>query len=172
MTMDNVERREKIAKVIKNSLTPISGNRLSEMFNVSRQIIVQDIALLRAEGLDIIATARGYICTVTKTQGIIRTIAVQHDVNSIEDELKIIIESGGNVIDIIVEHPIYGEIKGNLMIRSMYELDLFLNDFENKKAEPLSTVTNGIHLHTLEVPSQKIFIRIKEELREKKILLY
>lgn len=169
--MSNTKRRSDILEVIKNSKKPISGGRLSELFNVSRQIVVQDIALLRAEGFDIIATTRGYIYQTDKPRGLIKTIAVKHDASGMNDELKIITSFGATILDIIVEHPVYGELRSNLMLNSVLDLELFLKNFEDNNAELLSVVTNGVHLHSIEVPNEQIYSAIRIELQKRNILL-
>lgn len=169
--MGNIERRKEIAKIVKNFKSPISGNKLADEFQVSRQVIVQDIAILRAEGENIISTSRGYMYPNFHNKNLIKTIAVRHNLDRIEEELKIIIELGGEVIDIIVEHPIYGEISGNLMLKSMYDLEEFLKDFKEKEALPLSKITSGIHLHTIEVPNEFIYNKILNKLKIKKLIL-
>ncbi|MFZ7121282.1 MAG: transcription repressor NadR [Eubacteriaceae bacterium] len=169
--MGNIERRKEIVKTVKNFKSPISGNKLADKFQVSRQIIVQDIAILRAEGENIISTSQGYMYPNYQNKNLIKTIAVKHNLDRIDEELKIIIELGGKVIDIIVEHPIYGEITGNLMLGSMYDIKEFLKDFREKEALPLSKITSGIHLHTIEVPNEFIYDKILNRLKSKKLIL-
>ena len=51
--MDGNKRRQAIIDILKNSLQPVSGTYLAKTLQVSRQVIVQDIALLRAGDYDI-----------------------------------------------------------------------------------------------------------------------
>ena len=53
-SMTGSDRRQEILKNIKESDRPVSGSKLAKDYDVSRQVIVQDIALLRASGYDII----------------------------------------------------------------------------------------------------------------------
>lgn len=167
------ERREEILKTLSRSKKPIKGTDLSQIFDVSRQVIVQDIALLRARGENILATPQGYIIPhIYGDNKITKTIVCNHEgYDQIEDELKTIIDMGGKAVDVIVEHPIYGEIKSPLEISSRLELQQFMKSLKQTKAEPLSSLTGGIHIHTIEVEDEESFKKIKEILMEKKYLI-
>nr|WP_268233517.1 3H domain-containing protein [Tissierella pigra] len=103
---------------------------------------------------------------------LIKTIVCNHKNNEeLEDELRTIVDLGGKVIDVIVEHPLYGEIKSQLQIGSRHDLMLFMDNLKTTKAEPLSSLTDGVHLHTIEVNSEEIFHKIKEALSKKKYLI-
>jgi len=171
--MDSDQRREAILEVLKRTDRPIKGTEFAKMFNVSRQVIVQDIAILRARGEEIFATPQGYM-TLTKgsKERIFKTIMCKHKgYTEIEDELKTIIDLGGKVIDVIVDHPIYSEIKIPLMLSSRAEIDEFVKNLERENAEPLSSLTEGVHIHTIEVPNLKIYERILIELETKGYLI-
>lgn len=171
--MDASLRRKEILKELQTSSEPVKGTDLSEKFGVSRQVIVQDIALLRAKGENILATPQGYL--VPEAYGkskLIKTIACIHKNNEeLEDELKIIVDLGGKILDVIVDHPLYGEIKSQLQIASRHDLDLFMDNLNKTKAEPLSSLTSGLHLHTIEVENENLFEKIKNALLEKNYLI-
>lgn len=171
--MDSEQRREAIIQVLKSKDQPIKGTEFSKMFNVSRQVIVQDIAILRAKGEEIFATAQGYMIVSKATkEKVLKPIMCKHKgYEEIEDELKTIIDLGGKVIDVIVDHPIYNEIKIPLMLTSRAEIDEFVNSLNREKAEPLSSLTEGVHIHTIEVPNIKIYERILIELERKGYLI-
>lgn len=171
--MESNERREKILKLLKENNDPIKGTTLAKEFNVSRQVIVQDVAILRAGGEDIIATPQGYfIPSLYKNNTIIKIIACHHSTyDDIEEELKTIVDLGGKIIDVIVEHPLYGEIKSQIQVSSREDLKVFMENIKELKAEPLSSLTEGIHLHTIEVSNEETYERIREELRKKNILI-
>ncbi|NLY67169.1 MAG: transcription repressor NadR [Tissierellia bacterium] len=171
--MEAWERRERILELLKNSKEPITGAELSKKYNVTRQVIVQDIALLRARGEDILATPQGYLIPQVKMKDtLIKKIVCKHnEYDEIEDELKTIVDLGGKIIDVIVDHPLYGEITGNLDISSRLDVDRFMDKLKITKAEPLSTLTEGVHIHTIEVENEKIFQLIKETLKEKGYLI-
>ena len=171
--MEAWERRDRILKKLKSLKKPIKGTELSRIFGVSRQVIVQDIALLRARGENILATPQGYIIPhIYGEDKIIKKIVCNHKgYDEIEDELKTIVDMGGKVIDVIVEHPLYGEIKSCLEISSRLELQQFMDNLKRFNAEPLSSLTDGIHIHTIEIDNEENFKRIKETLIEKKYLI-
>ena len=166
--MHSDERRKAIADVLRAAEAPISASALAEKFSVSRQIIVGDIALLRSSGEEILATPRGYV-TPKEARGIVRRVAVKHMPQEMEAELNTIVDNGCTVIDVTVEHPVYGQLTGPLQIASRYEVGQFIERCRN--AEPLSRLTDGIHLHTLLCPDEAAFERTKSELRALGILL-
>lgn len=168
--MSSIERRKLIEDMIQNSDIPLKGQNIAKKLGVTRQIIVKDIAILRAEGKNIIATPDGYFMPFIQKSGIKKVIAVSHNQKEIEDELNIIVKFGGIVDDVIVEHPIYGEIKGNLMIRNMYDIQKFISKLNNN-LQPLLILTDGIHLHTIEAEDEKHLDMILNELKNKGFLI-
>ena len=168
--MSSIKRREEIINMLIESNKAIKGTELASLFGVTRQIIVKDIAILRAEGNTIIATPDGYIYN-KNTNKVKSIIAVNHNQNEIIDELKIVVKYGGVIEDVIIEHPLYGEIRGNLMIKNLNDLNKFEIEFENKSIKPLSNLTNGIHLHTIVADDEENIKLIKRELKEKGLLL-
>lgn len=171
--MISSERRNAILDLLKREGICIKGVELAKAFGVSRQVIVQDIALLRASGADIIATPGGYFVAAGKLDPSVRkTIVTKHvGADAMEDELLTIVDNGGKVVDVIVEHPVYGEIRGNLMISTRYDVEQFMRKIREDNAEPLSRLTEGVHLHTLEVPDEETYRRILEKLESKKYLI-
>jgi uncharacterized protein len=166
------KRRSEIFLKLSEINKPIKGTKLAEIFQVSRQVIVQDIAILRAQGAEIIATPNGYIIYKRNNEGIIKTIVSKHqDYDAIEDELQIMVDYGAKILDVIVEHPLYGEIKGMLDIRCKEDVEEFMKKIKHVKAEPLSSLTEGVHIHTIEVPSEKSYEKIKEALIQKGYLI-
>ena len=163
-----MDRKQAIIEEIQKSDKPVSASKLAKHFGVSRQIIVGDIALLRAAGTQIIATPRGYLLE-DKPHRLEQNIAVSHSNDQLAEELYTIIDLGGMVVDVIVEHPIYGELVGNLHLASRYDVDQFLKKVET--ATPLSQLTSGVHLHTIRYPSQEVIQRIENALKDRGILL-
>ena len=163
------ERRETILKLLRQSAQPVSASTLAGQLSVSRQIIVGDIALLRAGGADILATPRGYCLQNAAAAGLTRRVAVRHDEAGMEAELNTMVDNGCTVVDVIVEHPLYGQLTGPLQISNRYEVSQFIE--RCKKAEPLSSLTDGIHLHTLSCPDEAAFERTKSALRAQRVLL-
>lgn len=169
--MSATNRRQEIVEMLLTEKRPIKGTKLAEHFNVTRQIIVKDIAILRAKGSNIIATPDGYMVNVENGDRIKSIIAVSHDNDQLVEELEIVVKYGGIIEDVVVEHPLYGEIRGNLMIKNLNDLNKFRNSFENINAKPLSALTNGVHLHTISVDSKENMDLIKNELKEKGFIL-
>lgn len=164
------KRREEIIALLKKSEAPISASALASRFSVSRQLIVGDIALLRAAGSDISATPRGYVLT-RGAEGLRRTLACVHSCEQTEQELNIIVDNGCTVLDVIVEHELYGQISGKLELSSRYDVAQFIAKLGSDTAPPLSSLTSGVHLHTLLCPNEEAYQRVCESLRGVGILL-
>ena len=169
--MDGTERRERILSIIKQRTQPIKGIDLAKKFGISRQVIVQDIAILRAAGENILATPQGYLFPFSTAAYIRKTIACRHRPEEMIDELMIMVDMGAKVLDVTVEHPVYGEIKSLLMISSRKDLKDFIEAFEKYNAEPLSSLTEGIHIHTIEVPDEETHKEILQKLKERGFLV-
>ena len=162
------ERRQDILKLLDQSAHPISASALAERFSVTRQVIVGDIALLRSSGADILATPRGY-CIQGTAPGLVRRVAVRHTPHRMETELNIMVDNGCTVVDVIVEHPLYGQLTGSLQLSTRAEVEQFMA--RSLTTQPLSALTGGIHLHTLLCPDEAAFQRVREALRQEDILL-
>jgi transcriptional regulator of NAD metabolism len=168
--MNAETRRKKIMEQLSASHKPVSATALAGMFSVSRQVIVGDIALLRASGADITATPRGYVLT-KESVGLLYTVAVQHSPVQTEQELCIFVDNGCIVEDVIVEHPIYGQIVGQLHLSSRYDVGQFMNRLDGGETAVLSSLTDGIHLHTLRCPDEAAYNRACAALKEAGLLL-
>ena len=170
--MDVKERRIKLLEKLKEAGEPLTGTWLAKEFNVSRQVIVGDFAILRAAGTAVYATPQGYILPTVESPKTMRVkLACKHERENLEQELAIIIDNGGKVLDVIVEHPVYGDLIANLMLASRRDLREFLHKLDTSHAEQLASITGGVHVHTVEVPNNETLVRIKDELRLKGILL-
>lgn len=169
--MDSKERRIYIEELLEKKSKPLKGIDLAKELGVTRQIIVKDIALLRAEGKKIMATPDGYIMINQETNRIRKIIALNHKMDDIQSELECIVKFGGIVEDVIIEHPVYGEIKGMLMVKTPYDIQNFMERFKEFNAEPLSSLTGGIHLHTISVEKEEDLEKIIEELKNKNYLI-
>lgn len=168
--MDKEQRQLKVLEQIKLAKKPISASKLAKLFGVSRQLIVGDIALLRASGEKIFATPRGYLIEQDQPQGIYVQIACKHDATKMADELNIIVDEGAKIIDVIIEHPIYGELKGNLHLSTRREVKQFIESTKKFNAPLLSNLSHGVHLHTLKIKDQDTLKRIEEALIKENIL--
>ena len=114
--MTGVERREKLLSMLAKSKEPIAGAEMAKRLSVSRQVIVQDIALLRAADNNIVSTNRGYV--LLKPGKCERIFKVRHTAEEIEKELQIIVDNGGRILDVFVYHKIYGVVKAPMNIKT------------------------------------------------------
>ncbi|AOR22231.1 transcription repressor NadR [Clostridium taeniosporum] len=164
--MNSTERRQSILKSLIENEKPLKGIEIADSYGVTRQIIVKDIAILRAKGNNIMATPDGYIINkeLKKVKAI---IAVNHKEEELINEMSIIIKYGGTIEDVIVEHPLYGEIKGMLMIKNYNELNKFLEKYKQQEGRLLSVLTKGVHIHTISADTQEDINCIIDELKEK-----
>lgn len=160
--MNGEERRERILDYIKQSPRPVSGTRLAQEFQVSRQIIVQDIALLRAQNQDILSTHRGYVFHGPVLAS--RVFYVCHKDDEILDELNLIVDCGGKVEDVFISHEVYGQLRARLSVDSRKKAAEFVRDIENGKSSPLKNITSGYHYHTVFADCEKTLDEIEEEL--------
>ena len=171
--MTSSQRREQIKTVLSQADGPISASTLAARFQVSRQIIVGDIALLRAGDVAISATPRGYIWQgdPRPAGGRRYTVPCRHQGEAMADELYTVVDNGGAVLDVTVEHGVYGQISAPLHLFSRYDVDMFLKKLEENQAPPLCALTGGVHLHTLQCPSEEVYRRICARLEELGILV-
>lgn len=169
--MNSVERRKYIEEALIKRDSAQKGNELARELSVTRQVIVKDIAILRAEGKKIIATPDGYIVPNEQKYYIKRVVALSHNGQQIQDELETIVKFGGIIEDVIIEHSIYGEIRGMLMIKTLFDVQNFVKKVKDNNAEPLSVLTGGVHLHTLVVENEDILDKILTELKKKGYLI-
>lgn len=167
--MNAAQRRDSILDYLKNASGPVSATALAGMFSVSRQVIVGDIALLRAAGCGVSATPRGYVLD-RPAGGLLRKLACVHTAEQMGEELNIMVDNGCTVVDVIVEHAVYGEITGALSLSSRYDVSEFLRKVAEAHAEPLSKLTGGVHLHTLRCPDEAAFGRVRARLAEEGFL--
>ena len=107
--MNAEKRRENILKLLAESDSPLSGTDLAKCLAVSRQVIVQDIALLRAVNKNILSTNKGYLLfhDEEKMKGRKRSVKVRHTQQHILDELCTIVDLGGQNLDVVVAHELY-----------------------------------------------------------------
>lgn len=187
--MSAQDRRATLLEELRHASGPLAGGKLAKWLGVSRQIIVGDIAVLRASGEDIVSTARGYVLSAAATmtpqapdttpaaahesprlaagQAHTRTIKVRHTVEQTSDELFTILENGGEIVDVSVSHRVYGRLTAHLGISTREEALAFLNGIASGASEPLLTVTSGYHHHTIAAPSEAQLDRIERALDAK-----
>jgi len=164
------ERRQKILETLCRETGPVSGSRLSGMFGVSRQVIVQDMALLRIKHPEILSTARGYL--LHSTPGEFRRIYwVRHTDDQIEDELNTFVDLGGHVQNVVVEHRVYGRITGELFLACRRDVKDFIDKIRGDGARPLKELTGGMHGHLVVAREDAILEEIEQELKRKGYLV-
>ena len=167
--MTGTERRIKIVELIQNSEKPLSGTALAKQCDVSRQVIVQDIALIRASGYDIISTNRGYIIQEPLVRE--RVFKVNHTDEQLEEELYSIIDLGGTVVNVMVNHRVYGHMEAELRINSRRKVEAFMEDIRSGKSSPLKNITSNYHYHKVAADSEETLDLIEDALRQKHFLV-
>nr|WP_317283180.1 transcription repressor NadR [uncultured Sellimonas sp.] len=166
--MDGEKRRKEILTTLKESKTPVPGTKLAGLFSVSRQVIVQDIAVLRAAGYNIISTYRGYLCQDGKNTQ--RIFCVSHTDNEIEEELNTIVDFGGTAEDVFIHHNVYGTLRAELSIHSRKQVQDFIKEIRSGQSSPLKNITYGRHYHTISAENEEILDAIEEELKKKNFM--
>lgn len=178
--MTGEERRSEIINTMRQTKTPISGSALARKFQVSRQVIVQDIALLRASNVEIDSTSRGYRLAETDSKpemrertetAVRRVFQVCHTDEQIEDELNTIVDMGGKALDVFVDHNVYGAIRADLSIFCRRHVREFVENISAGTSVPLKNLTSGVHYHTVEADSEEILDLIEKELDKKGYLM-
>jgi len=165
-------RRRRILEWMRAQSGPVPGTEVARRFRVSRQCVVQDIAILRAEGNEILSTPQGYRLPAKQAPKTHRAvIACQHGPERTQEELQALVDNGVRVLDVIVEHALYGEMRGSLMIESRADVEDFLRRWRGTKASLLSSLTRGVHLHTVEAGKPEMIERARTQLRSLGILL-
>ncbi|MCI5872338.1 MAG: transcription repressor NadR [Clostridiales bacterium] len=166
--LTGTDRRKRILFLMRESDTPLSGTQLGKETGVSRQVVVQDIALLRTEGYPIVSTARGYFLAEPKQA--VRLIKVCHTDEQVEEELTTIVDLGGSILNVVVNHKAYGKLEASLNIRNRRDVQKFVSDLKTGKSTPLLNVTSGYHFHKIAAESEEILDEIEDALRDKSFL--
>lgn len=167
--MTGAKRRAEIIRQIQGQAEPVSGQKLAAAYGVSRQVIVQDIALIRAAGYDIIATNRGYMLNAPVVAK--RTFKVQHSDDQLEEELCCIVDLGGCVHNVMIHHRVYGRLEAELHINSRRKIADFLEDIRSGKSSPLKNITSGYHYHEVTADNEETLDMIERTLKEKGFLV-
>lgn len=163
--MKAAERRKAIVNLLLSEQEALSGSALSERFGVSRQIIVQDITVLKGMGYDILSTHNGYIMQKSPLKE--RVLKLHHTTEQTEDELSLIVGLGGTVVDVFVWHKVYGKMEAKLNIFSDLHVKQFIEGVRTGKSSELMNITGGYHYHTIRADSEEILDRIENVLRER-----
>ena len=166
--LNGAQRRQEVLKRLYGAQNPISASFLAEEFGVSRQVIVQDIALIRASGQNVLSLARGYV--LPKNNTFKKVFKVMHTDAQVEDELTLFVDMGCKVLNVFIYHRSYGTVKANMNIKSRADIKRFLLDLEGGKSRLLKNVTDGYHYHTLESDSEETLKMVEQELLKRGFL--
>lgn len=171
--LDGEKRREEIVRILSESNRPISGTGLARGFGVSRQVIVQDIALLRATNKNILSTNKGYLLfePSSEVEKFKKAVCVHHTTEQVLDEFYTIVDRGGKILDVVVEHELYGQIAVDLMIANRQDAEDFYKKMMENQAKPLKELTQNVHYHTIAAKDYKVMKGIEQALMEKGYLL-
>ncbi len=167
--MKAAERRKAIVNLLLSEQEAISGGELSDRFGVSRQIIVQDITVLKGSGYDILSTHNGYIMQKSPLKE--RVFKVYHTTAQTEDELNLIVDLGGTVVDVFVWHKVYGKVVAKLNIFSRLHVKQFIEGVRTGKSSELMNITGGYHYHTVSADTEDVLNSIEAALNEKKYIV-
>lgn len=163
--MKAIDRRKEIAALLLSAENPVSGTELAAKFGVSRQIIVQDISLLKASGYEILSTHHGYILQGSPLKE--RVFKLKHTKEQTEDELSLIVDLGGTVVDVFVWHKAYGKVEAKLNIFSKLHVKQFIEAVRTGKSTELMDITGGYHYHTVRAESEEVLDKIEKALDSK-----
>lgn len=166
--MKVTDRRKQILEILENETGPVAANELAARFQVSRQVIVQDIAVIRARTPEIISTCRGYI--MRQRDACMREIKVRHNKNDAVRELKIIVDCGGRVKNVSIKHRIYGRITAPMDIVSQKDIEEFISLLQGGKSTLLGSATAGYHYHLIEAVNSERLDLIEQKLAEAGLL--
>lgn len=169
--MSGEKRRVKILEILSSSSKPVSATYLAGQTGVTRQIIVSDVALLRASGVKIISERLGYTVPKVVSDDIYKTVICKHTKEQTLDEFYAIIDNGGKVVSVTVEHSLYGQISADLNIVSRYDAMEFVKKSAETDAMLLCDLTDGYHIHTITVKDEDAYNRITAQLRSLNILI-
>ena len=168
MALSGQERREQIQRILERSKVPVAGTDLAKKLEVSRQVVVQDIALIRANGVMITSTNRGYVLQETAT--VSRVFKVFHTDEQVEEELNLFVDFGAKVEDVFVYHRAYGVIKVDMNIKSRKDVRKYMEDISSGKSTNLMNLTSNYHYHTILAEDEQTLDMIQEELQQKGFL--
>ena len=162
--MTGSKRREELINTIKSSTSPISGKTLAQLYDVSRQVIVQDLAVIRASTPGILSTTKGYV--IQQDSSCTREFKVRHSQDKAAEELNLIVDCGGHVKNISISHRVYGRVSAEMDIRSRQDVSEFIQALQNSHSTVLSNATSGYHYHLVEAASEERLDLIEEQLKK------
>ncbi|SIS40692.1 transcription repressor NadR [Salimicrobium flavidum] len=167
------ERREAILKQLRESASPLTGKSLAEEMKVTRQVIVADVSLLKAGGEPIIATSQGYLYMKEEKRRFSyrRTIVCCHNRSETKEELEILVDHGVYVQNVVIEHPVYGDLKAELHLGNRRDVERFMEQVNSSNATYLLELTDGVHTHEIAADREEAIEEAVRELAEAGILM-
>lgn len=151
--MNTSERRTEILKILQRTELPVAARELAARFGVSRQVIVQDMAVIRASTPGILSTTKGY--AIQQEASCTREFKVRHRQEQAAEELNLIVDCGGHVKNISISHRVYGRVTAEMDIRSRQDVAEFVEALGSSHSTVLSSATSGYHYHLVEASSQE-----------------
>ena len=168
--MNTAERRNEILNFLQNADEPVAARKLASQFGVSRQVIVQDMAVIRASTPGILSTTRGYVLQHDKDIACTREFKVRHGQEHAAEELNLIVDCGGRICNISISHRVYGRVSAEMDIRSRQDVNEFITALNNSNSSALSNATSGYHYHLVEAASEERLDLIEEQLKKAGLL--
>ena len=157
-------RRACIVEALAAASGPLSGTALAEKCGVSRQVVVQDVALLRERGEKIVSTNRGYVLLADDPARPTRLFKCRHTAEQTADELTCVVDLGGRVEDVFVNHRVYGVVSSTLGVGSRRDVERFVSELASGVSAPLLEVTSGYHFHHVSAASEEILDEVERAL--------
>jgi transcriptional regulator of NAD metabolism len=145
-------RRARIVRLLREGRRSITGSELSTALGVSRQAIVNDMAILRAAGEPIDGGPQGYRWHGEQPSGVLATLACRHDREGCQKELEVLVAHGVAVLDVVVDHQLYGEVRADMNVSTHRDVQRYMEVLHTSDVEPLSALTGGVHTHHVRAP--------------------
>ena len=162
--MNTAERRGEILKILHNADAPVAARELAGKFGVSRQVIVQDLAVIRASAPGILSTTKGYV--IQQDSSCTREFKVRHSQDKAAEELNLIVDCGGSVKNTSISHRVYGRVSAEMDIRSRQDVNEFVQAINSSHSTVLSSATSGYHYHLVEASNEERLDLIGEQLEK------
>jgi transcriptional regulator of NAD metabolism len=147
-----VARRQRVLELLREARRSITGSELSASLGVSRQAIVNDMAILRAAGEPIGGSPQGYRWRGEQMSGVFATLACRHDREGCQKELETLVAHGVAVLDVVVDHQLYGEVRADMNVWTHRDVQRYMEVLHTSPVEPLSALTGGVHAHHVRAP--------------------
>lgn len=169
--MKNQDRRKKILEILRNSSSPVTGDQLAKDLDVSRQVIVLDMALLRSAGNAIVSTRRGYQINGRSLTMDFECRYKAMDTDGVMEEMNIVVDNGGMIVSITLLPDFCGPIQAFLNLKNRRDVKQYLENFRTYNIPLIATLSKGLHTLTVAADSQEELEAIRQSLQEAGILI-